>query len=87
MSIPPLDPLRKSSRGGKRPGSGRPPGPEKERHVAMVSPATKTWLNKMAFARGEAHGQFLDALVEWVRTKENFLTKKLEASRPFVLGS
>ena len=61
------------SRGGRREGAGRPPGPGKVRHAALVLPATSEFLDRLAFILGQPHGVVLDRLAQGLLEDEKFL--------------
>lgn len=49
-------------RGGKRPGAGRPPGPQKVSVRLLVLPETFRTLDLLAFARQQPRGEIVDQL-------------------------
>ena len=49
-------------RGGKRPGSGRPPGPQKVSVRLLVLPETFRTIDLLAFAKKQPRGEIVDQL-------------------------
>lgn len=63
-------------RGGQRPGTGRPSGPQKVPVKIYVLPTTKTAIEKLAFSKNKTLGEVVDDKFPSAIKKQSTVPKK-----------
>ena len=67
-------------RGGPRPGSGRPAGPETVTLAVRVLPETADYIRRNAALAGVSYGAYVDCVVERARLPQTRIEKRLKKS-------